>query len=204
MTTLLEIKPYILEYVEKHLDESFATNVYWAGERWETASYPFCLLTVIAESKNHRTSHHEGEFTNNKIEHITTRYKTCTITVGVYNGWSKDTTEDVDIDVAKEFAYEQIDELEAAFEDYPVNSKFSVQRISPIRALHETVSGGYMYRFEFDLTIGYNEPTVTNIDTGKAVMVDVNTDTTEEGINFKVTIENNDTINVEQYKGVDS
>ena len=161
MTNLLQIKPYIHDFIEANLDTSFERKVYWLGERKNVPEYPYCLLNVIAENKDKRTSHHFGRLTDEDTRRkIITRYKTCTITVGVYNAWVEDTYSDVDMDEAKEFAYEQIDYLEAMFEEYPINRLFSVQTISPIRPLHEVVDGGYMYRYEFDLTIGYNETKV--------------------------------------------
>ena len=204
MTNLLEIKPYIHDFVEEHLDSSFANKVYWLGERKNVPAYPYCLLNVIAENKDKRTSHHQGDTkivsysgSNNYEEFregITTRYKTCTITVGVYNGWTEE--DDTDMDVEKEFAYQQIDNLEGVFEDYPINNKFSVQNISPIRPLHEVVDGGYMYRYEFDLTIGYNEIKITNKEYGKSVNANIKVDN-EDAINFTITIGNNDSIEIE-------
>ena len=88
------------------------------------------------------------------------------------------------MDEEKEFAYEQIDLLEGAFEDYPINKKFSIQNITPIRPLHEVVSGGYMYRYEFDLTIGYNEPVILNKGYGKNLIVDL-VDTNEADTEIK-------------------
>lgn len=214
MTTLLEIKPYIHDFIEKNLDSPFEGRVYWEGERKNIPFYPYCLLSVITENKDKRTSHHKGGITNdNKRNGITTRYKTCTITVGIYNAWVEDTCSEMDMDEAKEFAYEQIDYLEGSFEEYPINSKFSVQNISPIRPLHAIVDGGYMYRYEFDLTIGYNEARITNKDYGHGIdaeMVDTNEADTNiingEIIiggkdyienNFKVTIDDNDNIEIE-------
>ena len=148
MTNLIRIKPYIKEFVECNLDSVFANKVYWLGERREIPQYPYCLLSVIAENKDKRTSCHQGNITEMDMrQNIITRYKTCTITVGIYNAWVSDTYSDNDMDEAKEFAYEQIDDLEGAFEDYPLNKWFSVQNISSIRPLHETVDGGYMYRY---------------------------------------------------------
>lgn len=189
MTNLLEIKPYIHDFIEENLDSRFQNKVYWIGERKNVPLYPYCMLSVIAENKDKRTSHHNGNLTDNdKREGITTRYKTVTITVGVYNGWREE--DETDMDVEKEFAYEQIDYLEGCFEDYPINNKFSVQNISPIRPLHETVDGGYMYRYEFDLTIGYNEPVIKEKDYGHGV--DVSGD-----INFTVTMDDSDNIEIE-------
>ena len=223
MTTLLQIKPYILNFIADNLDSAFNNKIYWIGERVNVPSYPYCLLSVIAENKDKRTSHHQGELNvislNNsgeytiKREAITTRYKTCTITIGIYNAFVQDVYNDEDMDVAKEFAYAQIDLLEGAFEDYPINNMFSIQNISPIRPLHETVDGGYMYRYEFDLTIGYNEANNKNKPLGAGVDVDL-VDTNEANTSivgdevivdgddyieteFQVTIDNNDNIVVE-------
>lgn len=194
MTNLIEIKSHIHDFVEDNLEVSFANKVYWIGERKNVPAYPYCLLNVIAENKDKRTSKHYGRLSDDGDyrEKITTRYKTCTITVGVYNGWVEDTSDTVDMDVAKEFAYEQIDNLEGAFENYPINSKFSIQNISPIRPLPETVDGGYMYRYEFDLTIGYNEEVTQDKDYGRAVKTHVNDD-----ISFEVSIDCNDNIEIE-------
>lgn len=197
MTTLLEIKPYIHDFIEGNLDPMFEHKVYWVAERRNIPEYPYCLLNVIAENKDKRTSYHNKEINEfEMIEGVTTRYKTCTITVGIYNGWTDDTTIDIDMDEAKEFAYEQIDYLEGCFEDYPTNKMFSIQTISPIRPLHETVNGGYLYRYEFDLTIGYNEERIKDKEIGKAVNTKVKVDN-DEAINFTVTIEDNDSIEIE-------
>ena len=101
----------------------------------------------------------------------------------------------MDRDEAKEFAYEQIDYLEGAFENFPINKKFSVQNISSIRPLHDVVDGGYMYRFEFDLTIGYNEPFIVEKEIGQGVNGEIVVD---DIVNqFEVTIDNNDNIEIE-------
>ena len=193
MTNLLEIKPYIHDFIEENLEPAFANKVYWIGERVNVPSYPYCLLSVIAENKDKRTSHHSGSITDEDTrENITTRYKTCIITVGIYNAYVQDVYDEVDMDVAEEFAYEQINYLEGAFEDYPINNSFSIQNISPIRPLHEVVDGGYMYRYEFDLTIGYNEERVVNKDYGKGIEY-----WEDEDIKFEVTIDNNDNIEIE-------
>jgi len=210
MTILLDIKPYIHDFIEDNLDISFVDKVYWLGERKNIPGYPYCLLNVIAENKDKRTSHYQGDTriisysgSNNYQEvreNITTRYKTCTITVGVYNAWVEDTYDTSDMDVAKEFAYEQIDNLEGAFENYPINNLFSIQGIGSIRPLHEVVDGGYMYRYEFDLTIGYNEPVIINKNFASGVEVKVVDKTIKNDYietDFKVTISNNDNIVVE-------
>lgn len=190
MTTLLEIKPYIHDFIQENLDEKFSNKIYWIGERVNEPDYPYCLLNAISENKDKRTSTHNGKYTqeSDSREVITTLYKTATITVGIYNAWVRDTYDDMDMDEAKEFTYQQINLLEELFETrtnqedfYPV---FSVQNISPIRALHEPVSGGYMYRYEFDLIIGYDELYIQNLDIGKQVEVEMHKDSLNGDINF--------------------
>ena len=198
MTNIIEIKPYIRDFIEDNLDSAFDGKVYWLGEKQQVPYYPYCLLTVISENKDKRTSHHNGSLTeSDRREVITTRYKTNVITVGIYNAFITNTYDDLSMDEAKEFAYEQIDRLEGLFEDFEINSLFSVQNISPIRPLHEVVDGGYEYRFEFDLTIGYNEPASVEKDYGHGVDVDIDNEDGEGEIAFEVTIDNSDTINIE-------
>lgn len=199
MTNLLEIKPIIHDFIEDNLDATFEHKVYWIGERKDIPDYPYCLLTELTENKDKRTSRHYGSLTDDMREHITTRYKTAVITVGVYNGWVENSYDEKDMDEAKEFTYEEIDRLEVLFEDYPINSKFSVQNISPIRPLHEPVVGGYEYRYEFDLTIGYNEVVTIEKDYGKGVDVNIDKSIEEDNkdIAFKVTMDGNDNIEIE-------
>ena len=185
MTNLLEIKPYIHDFIEENLDSTFTNKVYWIGERVNIPSYPYCLLSVIAENKDKRTSHHNSGVTDDDTrENITTRYKTATITVGVYNAYVENVYEEMDMDEAKEFAYEQIDYLEGAFENYPINKNFSIQNISSIRPLHQVVDGGYLYRYEFDLTIGYNEVYAKEKGIGEGIVVDI-VDTNEADTEIK-------------------
>ena len=208
MSNLLEIKPYIHDFIEENLDSSFITKVYWSGEKRDVPDYPYCLLTVIAENKDKRTSFKLGDLkipnssgdsgtsgasgVEEYYERIITRYKTATITIGVYNAWIGDTSDTTDMDVAKEWAYSQIDLIEGLFEDYPENNIFSVQNVGSIRPLHEPMSGGYMYRFEFDLLIGYDEELTVQVPVGKKVNVDINktydhnTDGADNTISFEV------------------
>lgn len=189
MANIFQIKPYIHDFIEDNLDNAFKDKVYWIGERKIVPTYPYCLLSVISENKDKRTSHHIGRLTDyDTRKDITTRYKTATITVGIYNAWVEDTDDDVDMDEAKEFAYEQIDYLEGMFENYPINKKFSVQNISSIRPLHEVTDGGYMYRYEFDLTVGYNEKLVTDRDIAENIEVDMDKkyDHNSEGADNKI------------------
>lgn len=196
MTTLLEIKPIIHDFIQENLDESFGDKIYWIGERVEEPDYPYCMLTELNENKDKRTSYHYGDLVDNKRQNVTTRYKTAVITIGIYNAFVTNSYEDMDMDEAKEFAYEQIDLLEALFENryyqdlfYP---HFSIIGIGNIRPLPSPISGGYEYRYEFDLNIGYNEPVTTTLDIGEGIITDINkeydhnSDNADNTINFEI------------------
>lgn len=204
MATLLEIKPYIYNYIVENLGTAFADKVYWDGERVKVPDYPYCFLYVLAENKDRRTSHKEGDLVpaeeSGEEEHreeLITRYKTATITISIYNGWMGDTSDTEDMDVTKDWTYEQIDLLEGIFEYYPENDIFSVQNIGAIRALHEPMSGGYLYRYEFDLTVGYDEQITVQIPIGKKVNVDINKtyDHDSEGADNIIAFEVDSTMN---------
>ena len=57
-----------------------------------------------------------------------------------------------------------------------VFNDFSVKNVSEIRPLFEVVDGGYLFRYEFDLTIGYNETTINNIKMDKAIDIEIKDD----------------------------
>ena len=168
MANILEIKPLIRNLIVKNLDERFGENIYWIGERQNIPQSPYCTLSVISENKDKRTSEHGKE------KAITTLYKTAVITISVYNYAIGD-----NYDIEKEFAYREANKLERLFEVksthlYFYNLDCSIQNISSIRPLHEEVEGGYEYRYEFDLTIGFNETNISNVEIGKGVNVDMN------------------------------
>lgn len=177
MTNILELKPLIRNFILENLDERFANNIYWIGERQEIPETPYCVLSVISENKDKRTSTHEENKT------ITTVYKTAAITISIYNLAIGD-----NYDVEKEFAYREINKIEGLLETRKIHEYFynkvncSIQNTSPIRPLHEEVDGGYLYRYEFDLTIGFNEKISTTYNISKGIDVELS----ENNIDFLI------------------
>ena len=186
MTNIIEIKPLIRNFVVENLDTSFQDDVYWLGERLDVPDTQFCLLTVISETKDKRTSNHNGcrenSYSRNKIWTI---YKTATITIGIYINAMGGSYR-----AKKEFAYEQIHKLEQLFEIKDVNNVYSINNISPIRPLHEVVDGGYQYRFEFDITIGYNETITAEKLIGNASQVEM----AKNAIGFVVELDDEESV----------
>ena len=189
MATILDIKPLIRDFIVENLDKSFNDNVYWLGERFKVPQTPYCVLSVISERKDHRTSTHSGRLNFDSRNRIVTIYKFATITISIYNEAIGG-----NYDIAKEFAYSQINHLEQLFEDNEYNKFYSVETVGAIRPLHEVTDGGYQYRFEFDLTIGYNEVVTREKAIGRGVEVTVAVDNckNENIIGFTVTDDDSD------------
>lgn len=187
MANILDIKPLIRDFIEENLDRSFNGNVYWVGERFKVPPTPFCLLSVISERKDKRTSRHNGRRGIDSRSNISTIYKFAVITIAIYNdaiGGS--------YDEKKEFAYSQINRLEQLFETKDYNTVYSIESIGAIRPLHEVTDGGYQYRFEFDLTIGYNETVTVEKAIGEAVRVEVANNCPKDGNAIGFIVERDD------------
>ena len=187
MANILDIKPLIRNFIEENLDKSFKGNVYWLGERFKVPPTPFCLLSVISERKDKRTSTHNGRRGIDNRNKISTIYKFAVITIAIYNdaiGGS--------YDEKKEFAYSQINRLEQLFETKDYNSVYSIENIGAIRPLHEVADGGYQYRFEFDLTIGYNETVIAEKAIGEAIQVEIANNCPKDGNMIGFVVERDD------------
>jgi hypothetical protein len=163
-----KIKQKIYEYIYTQLPSDFNNKVYWAYERKDEPDKPFCLLTdIVPEQNNLRTS--EREIQNNVNE--VTYYKNCVVTVSVFvDGLSNE-----DLDVKRSFAENtvvslrnNIDTLEASYEFNSLD--MSINAMSSIRNLTTSTAGGYNFRYEFDITFGYNEV----VEIHKLVGKDVN------------------------------
>lgn len=166
-----EIKQVIFEYIKQNLPDEFENKVYWGNERKDEPLKPFCLLRdIVPEQTTSRTS--ERELSGN-VQEIT-MYKNCVITVAIY----VDGTTDTDLDIQNAFAENTARNLRNSLE--PIDTAYhfdsynmSINALSEIRDLTETVSGGYTYRYEFDITFGYNEVMEIQKEVGKDVNLQI-------------------------------
>jgi hypothetical protein len=83
-----------------------------------------------------------------------------------------------DLDTKNAYAEETARNLKNSFETldtaYTLNAEeLSVRRISELRDLTTSVSGGYTYRYEFDVTFGYNEVMEIQKEVGKDVNLQI-------------------------------
>ena len=167
-----EVKQQIFEFVKNKLPAEFENKVYWANERKDEPQKPFCLLrALVPEQPDLRTSEEELPGNVQKI----TMYKNCVITMSIYVDGTTDTQ---DLDVQNAYAEKTARDLKNSFETLDAAYEFlafdiAVQSISELRDLTAAVSGGYTYRYEFDITFGYDELMEIQKEIGKDVKLEI-------------------------------
>ena len=166
------IKLSIWQFVVDNLPNEFLGKTYWANERKDEPKKPFCLLrAIIPEQQTSRTS--EQEIAGNKQE--VTMYKNCVVTISIF----ADGLENVnDLDVQNAFAQTTARNLKNTFETldtaWTLNVEgLAVDSISSLRDLTTEEAGGYIYRYEFDVTFGYNEVMTIQKQVGKDVNLQI-------------------------------
>lgn len=163
------VRQGIYEYIYTQLPSDFNNKVYWTYERKDEPDKPFCLLNdIVPEQNDSRTS--EKEIDNNINE--VTYYKNCVVTVSIFVDGLADTG---DLDIKRAFAEKTAVDLKNGLDTLDVSYEFkdigiAVISLSSIRNLTTSTSGGYNFRYEFDITFGYNEV----VEIHKLVGKDVN------------------------------
>lgn len=133
---------------------------------------PFCLLrAIVPEQTDSRTS--ERELAGN-IQEVT-MYKNMVVTFAIYNDG---VAEDGNLDEKNYFAESNARKLKNSFEPLDAAYEFlandmSVNDISELRDLTELTAGGYVYRYEFDVTFGFNDVVQIQKQVGKDVVVNI-------------------------------
>lgn len=175
------IKNKIKEFVTLNLPKDFKT-VYWSAQKFEMPKKPFCLLSWVSDSEDLRSS--ERQLPNSLTkEHR--EYKTGTITIALYVDGLK--TKGHNLEEREKLAQNSLENLRTQFQLLKTTNLFrkvcAINNTSGIRPLDEAVSGGYIYRREFDLTIGYDIVYHYDLPVSHAVNIDLD----ENDIHIQVT-----------------
>lgn len=174
------IKNKIKEFVTLNLPKDFKT-VYWSAQKFEMPKKPFCLLSWVSDSEDLRSS--EIQLPNSLTkEHR--EYKTAVITIALYVDGLK--TQQHNLKERENLAQLNAENLRTLFQltktAYKFKKIFAVNSTSGVRPLDEAVSGGYTFRREFDLTIGYDKVYHYDLPVSHAVNIDLDNE-----IYFEVT-----------------
>lgn len=167
-----QIKQSIFDFVYANLPVEFENKVYWGNERKDEPTKPFCLLrAIVPEQRDSRTT--ERELSGNIIE--VTMYKNCVVTVSIFVDGIAETE---DLDIKNAYAEKTARDLKNTLETLDTAFDFAtddlaVRNLSELRDLTTSVSGGYTYRYEFDVTFGYNEVMIIQKEVGKDVNLQI-------------------------------
>jgi hypothetical protein len=165
-------KQAIFDFVKNILPNEFDGKIYWANERKDEPVKPFCLLRAIVPEQTDSTTT-ETEIENN-VQQVT-MYKNMVVTFAIF---ADGIAEKNDLDVQNSFAENNARLLKNNFETFDTAYEFldndmSVNNISELRDLTELVSGGYVYRYEFDVTFGFNDVLEIQKNVGKDVKINI-------------------------------
>ena len=167
-----EIKKAIFEFVKFQLPAEVENKLFWANERKDEPKKPFCLLrALVPEQTDSPTTERELE---KNVQEVT-MYKNCVVTMSIYVDGIAET---MDLDVQNDYARQTARKLKNSFETFDTAYEFkandmSVNSISELRDLTSAVSGGYTYRYEFDIIFGYNEIMEIQKPVGKEVNLQI-------------------------------
>lgn len=165
-------KQAIFDFVKNILPNEFDGKIYWANERKDEPVKPFCLLRAIVPEQTDSTTT-ETEIENN-VQQVT-MYKNMVVTFAIF---ADGIAEKNDLDVQNSFAENNARLLKNNFETFDTAYEFldndmSVNNISELRDLTELVSGGYVYRYEFDVKFGFNDVLEIQKNVGKDVKINI-------------------------------
>ena len=102
-------------------------------------------------------------------------YKNCVVTVSIFVDGIAETE---DLDTKNAYAEKTTRDLKNTLETLDTAFDFAtddlaVRNLSELRDLTTSVSGGYTYRYEFDVTFGYNEVMIIQKEVGKDVNLQI-------------------------------
>ena len=129
------------------------------------------LRAIVPEQTDSTTTETEIE---NNVQQVT-MYKNMVVTFAIF---ADGIAEKNDLDVQNSFAENNARLLKNNFETFDTAYEFldndmSVNNISELRDLTELVSGGYVYRYEFDVTFGFNDVLEIQKNVGKDVKINI-------------------------------
>lgn len=164
------IKDAIKEFVTLNLPKEFK-NVYWQTSRYEAPQKPFCLLTLLSDSEDLRASERQLQ---NSLTKEHKEYKTAVITIALYVDGLK--TKQHNLKEREDLAQLNAENLRTQLQLLRTTYKFkdfAIKSTTGIRPLDEVAAGGYTFRREFDVTIGYNNVYYYDLPISHAVNIDL-------------------------------
>ena len=158
------LRNFILDHSPEFLD---ANKVFFATERLTMPEKPYIMITELANNEDLKAGRNQPG--SEKLE--VTLYKECIFTIAIYGLSDNDLSEEHD-------EYRRIiNEIRNCFyiamHNFSLKNKFTIKSMTDLRPLSETNDTGFLYRYEFDITCGYNEIITTKLKQSQGVIIDL-------------------------------
>lgn len=171
------VKKSIFDFISENLPDEFTNKVYWRNERKDEPKMPFCLLSaIIPEQDSNRYTEIETITESLQSDNISslTMYKECVVTVSIFADGTTDTDLDIQNEFASDVARNLCNILKTMDSAWTLNAEgLTVNELSSIRDLTTVADAGYNFRYEFDITFGYNEVVDIQKPKGKDVNLQI-------------------------------
>lgn len=158
------LRNFILDHSPEFLD---ANKVFFATERFTMPEKPYIMITELANNEDLKAGRNQPG--SKKLE--VTLYKECIFTIAIFGLSDNDLSEEHD-------EYRRIiNEIRNCFyiamHNFSLKNKFTIKSMTDLRPLSETNDTGFLYRYEFDITCGYNEIITTELEQSQGVIIDL-------------------------------
>lgn len=158
------LRNFILDHSPEFLD---ANKVFFATERFTMPEKPYIMITELANNEDLKAGRNQPGSENLEV----TLYKECIFTIAIYGLSENDLSEEHD-------KYRRIiNEIRNCFyiamHNFSLKNKFTIKSMTDLRPLSETNDTGFLYRYEFDITCGYNEIITTKLEQSQGVIIDL-------------------------------
>lgn len=158
------LRNFILDHSPEFLD---ANKVFFATERFSMPEKPYIMITELANNEDLKAGRNQPCSENLEV----TLYKECIFTIAIYGLSENDLSEEHD-------EYRRIiNEIRNCFyiamHNFSLKNKFTIKSMTDLRPLSETNDTGFLYRYEFDITCGYNEIISAELEQSQGVIIDL-------------------------------
>ena len=169
MSNFETVKYKLRDFIIKNVSELLtAEKVFFATERFTMPEKPYLMITELSNNEDLRS----GYEMKGLVREIT-EYKESIFTVAIYGLSENDLSDDHDKFRAE---IKNIrDGFKRAMFSHELKKYFTIQSITDLRPLNEINETGFLFRYEFDITCGYNEIISTELKQSQGVIIDLDT-----------------------------
>lgn len=168
MVSFETVKEKLRDTVVSNISELLTEDkVFFATERYTMPEYPYIMITELSNNEDLGTGRNEP--TAGTL--ILTHYKECVFTIGIYG------ISDIDLATDIENIRTEIHRVRNGFArcqfDHSLKNYFTIKSMTDLRPLNTTNETGFLYRYEFDITCGYNETSESNTSLSNRVIINL-------------------------------